>query len=217
MAACLVDGDLGKYLEAKAEEKGLKVLGWWASGERHITNNVRPITKVEDMQGIRMRTPPNPIYLETFRLMGSNPQAIDASEVYQALQQGVVDGQENPYNNTSQRKFYEVQKYLSNSAHFFGYSWFLMNKAKYDALSDKERRTLSEAVKKITPEQWALARKTNADARDYMVSKGMEYTEIPAEEFVRFQEKTKPLYDSVRKQIGDEGMDKLMAAIASCR
>lgn len=215
-AFCIVDSDFGNWLKQKAEQKGVVVISWWSSGARHVTNNKRPIRTVEDFAGLRIRTPPNPTFLETFKLLGANAQAIDITEVYQALQQGVIDGQENPYNNTLQRKFNEVQKHLSNSGHFYAYSWILMNKKKYDALEPTLRQALLDEAAKITPDQRALADKSNTEARKKLEDGGMTFTEIAPSELAKMREKVLPLYETTRKRIGNEPIDRLLDAIKKC-
>lgn len=215
-AKCLVDGELGDYLEAKAEAQGLKVLGWWASGARNVTNSRQPITKLEDIAGLRIRTPPNATYLETFRALGANPMSIDISETYQAMQQQLIDGQENPYSNIATRKFYEVQGHVSNTGHFFAYTWFLMNKASFDNLDAAEQTALQAEIDKITPQQWADADAANKASLETLIDNGMTYTEIAPEELARMREATLPIYEAARASVGDEALDKLMVAIDHC-
>ena len=115
----LLDGPLGKELADKSAEKGLIVLGYWDNGIRQMTNSKRPITKVEDMKGLKMRTPPDATLVDIMQALGAEAQQIKFAELYVALQQGVVDGQENPLVNIYASKLYEVQKYLAMTNHQF--------------------------------------------------------------------------------------------------
>ena len=108
----VLDGPLGKELADKSAEKGLVVLGYWDNGIRQMTNSKRPITKVEDMKGLKMRTPPDAMLVDIMQALGAEAQQIKFAELYVALQQGVVDGQENPLVNIHASKLYEVQKYI---------------------------------------------------------------------------------------------------------
>jgi TRAP-type transport system periplasmic protein len=215
-AYCLVDGDLGDFLANAAAEKGLIILGWMENGPRHVTNNVRPIKAVADLQGLKLRTPPSELMLETFRAVGANPTPLDIAELYQALQQGVVDGQENPYDNMLVRNFDEVQKYLSNTGHIFSWSTVFMNKDAFDGLGAAEQAAIREAMAKAVAEQRQLAQTKNREARDALIERGMTYDEIASEELASFREATRPVYDLVRQKVGDEAVDETLAAIERC-
>ena len=123
----LLDGALGKELSDKSAEKGLIVLGYWDNGIRHMTNSKKPIAKVEDMKGLKMRTPPDSVLVDIMQSLGAEAQQIKFAELYVALQQGVVDGQENPLMNIHASKLYEVQKHLALTSHQFQMTPFLMS------------------------------------------------------------------------------------------
>jgi len=216
MAYCLIDTALGEHLAKKVQEKGLVVVGWMSNGIRHMTNNKRPIKKMEDINGLKIRTPPSETYLATFRALGANATPLDIKELYQALQQGVVDGQENPYGNTAARKFNEVQKYLSNSGHFFSWAWIVMNKRSYDRLKPEYRSALTEAAFRAVAAQRALAARENTASRDTLVKRGMQYDEIPAAEFERLRQAVKPVYEQARQKIGEETMKIAMDSLKRC-
>lgn len=216
LAYCMIDSDLGDYLVKKTQDRGLVVLGWMSNGIRHMTNNKRPIKKMDDIKGLKVRTPPSEIYLSTFRALGANSTPIDIKELYQALQQGVVDGQENPYGNTAARKFNEVQKYLSNSGHFFSWAWLVMNKRSYDRLKPELQTALREATFRAVAAQRAMAARENKAARDTLIQRGMQYDEIPAAEFARFRDAVKPVYEQARKKAGDEAINVVTKALKRC-
>ena len=216
-AYCIIDGEFGDYLSQKVEESaGLVVLAWMSNGARHVTNNVRPIKTMEDISGLKIRTPPSEMYLGTFRLLGANAVTIDIKELYQALQQGVVDAQENPYGNIEARKFDEVQKYLSNTGHFYAYAWVVMNKAKFDSLSSDNQAALREAAFRATHAQRAMMDRSNNMARSTLESRGMQYDELPAAELEKIRAAVAPLYDELQKKIGSEAIDIARKSVQAC-
>ena len=118
------------------------MLGYWDNGIRHMTNSKRPITKVEDMKGLKMRTPPDAVLVDIMQSLGAEAQQIKFAELYVALQQGVVDGQENPLVNIHASKLYEVQKHLALTSHQFQMTPFLMSKRSWDKLSDADSKAV---------------------------------------------------------------------------
>mgnify|MGYP003108918658 CR=1 FL=1 len=216
-AYCMIDGSLGQALSAKVGEKNLVVLGWMVNGFRNVTNNVRPISSVDDINGLKIRTPPSKTYLETFRALGANPQPVDIAELYQALQQGVVDGQENPYDNIELRRFNEVQKYLSNTGHFFAWVWIVANKDSYEKISDADRTVLTEIINKRVEEQRMAAAKLADTSRNNLVSEGMTYTEISQEGLLAFRDKTAPVYELIKQQVPAEVYAAALQAASDCQ
>jgi TRAP-type transport system periplasmic protein len=155
----LLDGPLGKELADKSAEKGLVVLGYWDNGIRHMTTTKKPINGVEDMKGLKMRTPPDSVLVDIMQALGAEAQQIKFAELYVALQQGVVDGQENPVANIHASKLYEVQKHLALTSHQFQMTPFLMGKRTWDKLSDADRKAVTEAAAEATALQRKLSRR----------------------------------------------------------
>jgi len=215
-AICQMDSGLGKYLEDKMAEKGVLVLGWAQVGARHITNNKRPIKSVADMEGLKIRTLPGEAWQLTFRALHANPTPIDIKELYQALQQGVVDGQENPYDNMVVRKFSEVQKYLSNSGHFYDWAAYMVNKSAFEKLSADQQSAVRKAAAKAVAEQRATSIRENKVARDQLIKEGMEYHELTPADLAKFREATRSVYEQMRKKLGDEAMNMVEAGIKKC-
>ena len=188
----LLDGPLGKELADKSAEKGLIVLGYWDNGIRHMTDSKRPITKVEDMKGLKMRTPPDTVLVDIMQALGAEAQQIKFAELYVALQQGVVDGQENPVMNIHASKLYEVQKHLALTSHQFQVTPFLMSKRSWDRLSDADRKAVQEAATEAT----ALQRKLSQESEDKLLadlkSKGVQVTTVDK---AGFQKATAPVLD----------------------
>jgi TRAP-type transport system periplasmic protein len=179
----LLDGPLGKELSDKSTEKGLVVLGYWDNGIRHMTNSKKPIAKVEDMKGLKMRTPPDSVLVDIMQSLGAEAQQIKFAELYVALQQGVVDGQENPLMNIHASKLYEVQKHLALTSHQFQMTPFLMSKRSWDKLSEADRKAVTEAAAEAT----ALQRKLSQESDDKLLAdlkaKGVQVTTVDKSAF----------------------------------
>lgn len=172
----LLDGPLGKELADRSADKGLVLLGTWDNGIRQMTNSKRAITKVEDMKGLKMRVPPDATLVDIMKSLGAESQQIKFAELYVALQQGVVDGQENPLVNIHASKLYEVQKHLALTNHQFQMTPFLMSKRSWDKLSDADKKAVQEAAAEAT----ALQRKLSQEADDKLLAelkaKGVQVT-----------------------------------------
>jgi tripartite ATP-independent transporter DctP family solute receptor len=170
----LLDGPLGQELAQKSADKGMVVLGYWDNGIRHMSNSRKPITKPEDLKGMKMRTPPDAVTVDIMQSLGAEAQQIKFAELYVALQQGVVDGQENPLMNISASKLYEVNKYISLTGHKYEMTPFLMSKRSWDKLNDADRKALQDAATEAT----ALQRKLSQEADDKLIadlkSKGVQ-------------------------------------------
>ena len=156
----MLDGPLGKELADKTAEKGMVVLGYWDNGIRHMSNSKRALSKPEDLKGLKMRTPPDAVTVDIMQALGAEAQQIKFAELYVALQQGVVDGQENPLMNIHASKLYEVNKFISLTGHKYEMTPLLMSKRSWDRLPEADRRVVMDAAKEAT----ALQRKLSADA-----------------------------------------------------
>jgi tripartite ATP-independent transporter DctP family solute receptor len=181
----LLDGPLGKELADKSAEKGLILLGTWDNGIRQMTNSKRPITKVDDVKGLKMRVPPDAVLVDIVTALGAEAQQIKFAELYVALQQGVVDGQENPLVNIHASKLYEVQKYLAMTNHQFQMTPFLMSKRSWDKLSDADKKAVREAAAEAT----TLQRKLSAEADEKLLAdlkaKGVQVTTVDKTAFAK--------------------------------
>ncbi len=162
----VLDGPLGKELAERSAEKGMIVLGYWDNGVRHMSNNKKPLLKPEDLKGMKMRTPPDAVTVDIMQALGAEAQQIKFAELYVALQQGVVDGQENPLMNIHASKLYEVQKFISLTGHKYEMTPFLMSKRSWDKLTDADRKAVQEAAAEAT----ALQRKLSQESDDKLVA-----------------------------------------------
>jgi len=181
----VLDGPLGKELADKSAEKGLILLGTWDNGIRQMTNSKHPIAKVEDMKGLKMRTPPDAVLVDIMQALGAEAQQIKFAELYVALQQGVVDGQENPLVNIHASKLYEVQKHLALTNHQFQMTPFLMSKRSYDKLSDADRKAVREAAAEATALQRKLSQEADEKLLAELKAKGVQVTTVDKAVFAK--------------------------------
>lgn len=172
----LLDGPLGKELAQASEKKGMILLGTWDNGIRQMTNSKHPINTVQDMKGLKMRVPPDATLVDIMQALGAESQQIKFAELYVALQQGVVDGQENPLVNFEASKLYEVQKYLAMTNHQFQMTPFLMSKRTWDKLGEADRKAIQEAADEASALQRELSRKADEKLLSELKSKGVEIT-----------------------------------------
>jgi tripartite ATP-independent transporter DctP family solute receptor len=169
----LLDGPLGQELAQKSADKGMVVLGYWDNGIRHMSNNKKPILKPEDLKGMKMRTPPDAVTVDIMQALGAEAQQIKFAELYVALQQGVVDGQENPLMNIHASKLYEVQKFISLTGHKYEMTPFLMSKRTWDRLSEGDRKLVREAAAEATALQRRMSQESDEKLVAELKSKGV--------------------------------------------
>jgi TRAP-type transport system periplasmic protein len=200
----VLDGKAGDWFSDKMPAAGVINLAWWENGFRHTTNSKRPITKVEDFDGVKMRVMQNTIFIDTFKTLGSNAVPMAFSEVYSALETKTVDGQENPYNNIENMKFYEVQKYLTLTKHAYSPTLVLFSKKIFDTLSPAEQATLKECAGVGRVEQRKVNREKEAQSVANLKAKGMQVNEISPAEMARIRDKAKVVYERHGKTIGEE-------------
>jgi len=194
-ADALLDGPLGQALIAKLPEKGLVALGYWDLGFRNVTNSKRPIAKPADLDGLKLRVIPNPVFLETFKAFKANPVPMPFAELYGALESKAVDGQENPLAVILSNKFFEVQKYVSATRHVYAANIVLVSRKFWDRLSPTERKILSDAADEARGYQRQVSRAAADKAVAELQAKGMVYNEVTAAEQARMREIAKPVTD----------------------
>lgn len=192
-ADTVVDGAFGSKMHAKLEEKGLVGLAYYELGFRSLTNSRRPINKVSDIEGLKLRVIPNPINVDWVKALGANPTPLPFPEVYAALEQKAIDGQENPVTVINANKFYEVQKNLALTNHQYNPQSVLISKKFWDSLSAAEKQVLKSAAQESAKYQREQARGQVAGALDNLKKNGMAATELPAPEMTILREKMKPV------------------------
>jgi len=194
-ADALVDGPLGKMLTAKLPEKGVIVLAFFDLGFRNVTNSKRPIMKGSDLEGLKLRVIPNPVFLETFRTFKANPLPMPFAELYGALESKAVDGQENPFAVILSSKLYEVQKYVSGTNHVYATNPVQISKRFWDKLSPVEQKLLQDAAIEAQNYQRVVSREISGKALGELQAKGMIYNDLPAAELAKMRADVKPVYD----------------------
>ena len=180
------------------EEKGYKVIGFWENGIRHISNNVKPINTPADLEGVKIRTPKSTWRVKMFSAWGANPTPMSFSEVFVALQTGVIDGQENPYTNIYAAKLNEVQKYLSVTGHVYTPSYLTAGAQQWEKLPEDVRQILEKTA--VDVQGWMYATGTMDDMA--LRSKLGETMEVNVADRAAFVEASKPIYEEFAKEVG---------------
>jgi tripartite ATP-independent transporter DctP family solute receptor len=216
-ADAVVDGQVGKALTDQLPAKGLVGLTFWEYGYRNLSNSKRPVTKLEDLQGLKIRVVQAPIYIDTFNTLGANAIPLPLPELYSALEQKTVDGQENPLNVILFNKFYEVNKYVSRTQHIYNPLQLLMSKKTWDKLSPAEQKIVQEAASESKAYERKVARDQDAKAVEQLKAAGVQFNDVSPQELARFKEKAKPVIDKYSKQVSETVMKDTNAAIAKVR
>jgi tripartite ATP-independent transporter DctP family solute receptor len=206
------DGPIGDEVLQDLPQAKLIGLGYWENGFRHVTNNKKPIMTAEDFQGLKLRTLESKVHVEFWKMMGTNPTPMSFSQLYSALEQNVVDGQENPYGNAVASKFFEVQKYLTNTGHVYNANVFIVSKIFYDSLSDKEKDIVKKAALEARDYQRKLNEEEDQNSVAFLKEKGMKINDLNPGEKEKILQMVQPLYKSVAQQIGGDLVDRLLAA-----
>ena len=202
-----VDGELGQKLNTYLSKKGFEVLGYQENGFRHVTNSKRPIKTPADLKGLKIRTMENPMHIAFFKELGANPTPMSWGELYTALQQGTVDAEENPYAMIDDGKFYEVQKYVSETGHVFSYEILIANKKFMDKLPADLRKVVVDAAHKAIMTQRASLEKEEAAFKAKVTKAGLTANELTPEQKKPFVEATKKVYAQFENELGKEIMD----------
>ena len=213
----VVDGPVGKAFLDKMPEKGLVGLSWFEHGFRNLTNSRRPVTKLEDIQGLKIRVEQNAVAIDTWNALGSNAVPMPFPELYGALEQKAVDGQENPYSTVDSTKFYEVQKYLSVTKHKYTPLVLTLSKKFWDQLSADEKKVIQESAVEAAVYQRKANRDLNEKYLQSLKKVGMQINEIPAAELARMRAKVQPVVDKYSAQIGGTLVKDLYSEIEKAR
>jgi tripartite ATP-independent transporter DctP family solute receptor len=216
-ADAVLDGPVGQKVMDKLQEKGLIGLVYWENGFRNLTNNKRPVTKVEDMDGIKLRVMQNNVFLDSFKLLGANAVPLPFSELFSALETKTVDGQENPYNTILSSKFYEVQKYLSVTNHVYSPWIVTVSKKWWDSLSKDEQKILLDAAKKSRDFERKDTRAEAAQALAELRTKGMLINELTPTETDRMRARLTQVNASIATGVGQALWDETQAELKRLR
>lgn len=194
-ADAVVDGPFGQKLHARLADKNIVGLAYWELGFRSITNGKRPIAKVEDIDGLKLRVIPNAINVDWVKALGANPTPMAFPEVYAALDSKAIDGQENPLNVILANKFAEVQKHLALTNHQYNPQSLIFSKKVWDTLSADEKKILQDAAAESARYQRRVSREAATGNLDALKKAGMQVTEFSAAEQARLRDRLKPVID----------------------
>jgi len=209
----VADGPVGQELYAKLNKAGMQGLAVWDNGFRHFTNNKRQLRRPEDFKGLKFRVQ-GKVEESMMNALGGGAQVMAFSEVFGALQQGVVDGQANSWSNAYTQKFHEVQKFatIANSMNYLSYA-VVTNKDWWDKLKPEVRQVFTDAMKETTTFEWGLAEKDNADAYDKIkASSKLEFYTLTDDDTKALAEAVKPVFAEFESKIGKDLVDKVRAA-----
>lgn len=209
----VIDGPVGQAIDRKLQDKGFLSLGWMELGMRHVTNSKAPIRTIADFKGLKVRLQPNETHLSTFRTLGANPVAMDVKELYSALEQRVVDGQENPYTVIAASRFGEVQKHLSNTGHFFDFIAVVASKRAFEQLKPEYQKAVREAMATTIAHQRKLAAEQDA-VRFAELKAKMTYTEITPAAREEMRKATLPVIEDVKKRAGADLVNQVLGEAA---
>lgn len=199
-AYSVMDGPIGQDFFAQLKENKVLGLGWFENGFRNITNSKRPITKPEDLAGLKIRVMENPVPIATFNEVGANAVAMAWGEVFTALQQGTIDAQENPMSVIYLQRLYEVQDYLSLTEHFYAPALFLMSQQVFDKLSPEDQKIILDAAAETTEFERQEAKRQAEEYVSKCEEEGMKINEVDKSLFV---EAMAPVYEKFESQFGD--------------
>ena len=216
-ADAVVDGPFGQGLHKKLEEKGLVGLAYYELGFRELTNSKRPINKVEDIAGLKLRVIPNPINVDWVKALGANPTPLPFPELYAALEQGAVDGQENPVATIIGAKLNEVQKYMTLSYHQYNPQSIVVSKKFWDTLSPAEHKILQDAAHESIAFERAQSRAALATGLDSLKKSGMQITELAPAEVAKLRDKMKPVIAKHSATAGEATVKAMMAELEKAR
>jgi len=209
-----IDGAVGKEIAKMGEAAGFQVIGYWLIGGRHIVNRVRPINTPADCAGLKLRVINSQVYIQSFRALGASTVAMDPSELYLALQQGVIDGFEYPIPDLLSYKLYEVAKYLSLDNHTTDIFIISMNKGIWDGMAAEDRGMVSQAMRTAMDWQWKEQPNEIASALAKLRTL-MQVNEITPENKALFIKATRPVYEQFQGSIGKDFLDLAMKELGS--
>ncbi len=208
----VLDGEFGDEMLDMLEDQGLVGLAWWENGFRNLTNDTRPVESVDDLNGLNVRTMENDIHMDAWSAMGANPTPMAFTELFTAMQQGTIDGQENPYPTIETSNYDEVQQYLSGTNHVYTPFVFLMDKELWDGFTEEQQTIIEEAALEAGEYNRERNREVAEESLETL-QENMEYSEISEEELERFRESVEPVIENSRTDLGDEVVDRYLEEI----
>lgn len=213
----IFDGPMGKKLAATLDSKGLHLLAYYENGFRQLTNSVKEVKSPADLVGMKIRTMENPIHLATWRALGANPTPMPFSELFTAMQQKTIDGQENPIPTIYLLKFYEVQKYTTLTGHVYTPFLLLINSKLWESLPPEDKKIFEEAALESSKQERAANRKMNHDQIGELKKVGMKITELTPAQLKAFQDAVAPVYTEFEGKIGKGLVDEFRATAQNAK
>lgn len=209
----VLDGPVGQELLAKFDGTGIKGLAWAENGYRQITNSTKPVKAPQDVAGLRLRVMENPIQVDIWKTLGANPTSMAFGEVFSALEQGVVDGQENPWSTIYTSKFHEVQEYGSETRHVYTPFIIMISQQLFDRLSPADRAIVQEAAEATRDYNRTINREYQNYAKAQLADTGMKVTDLTDEQLAAFQQATQKVYDTWAPQIGADLVSRVQSQV----
>ncbi|QHJ70064.1 TRAP transporter substrate-binding protein [Planococcus halotolerans] len=210
----VLDGEVGQKFLDKLEDQNLVGLAYWENGFRDVTNSERAIETASDFEGLKLRTMENDLHLDAFKALGANPTPMAFGELFTAMQQGTVDGQENPIPTIYLQGFYEVQDYVSTTHHIYSPFVFLMSKEFFDGLTEEQQTIVTEAAVEAGALNRELNREAVAEYAEELKAEGMNYNEVTPEARAEMVEIVQPVLDEYAEKIGKETVQEVYDAVA---
>ena len=213
----IVDGPVGKKLHGLLDAKGIVGLAYWELGYRQMTNSKRALNTVEDIDGLKLRVIPNPINVDWVKALGANPTPLPFPEVYAALEQKAIDGQENPVAVIAANKFWEVQKYIALTNHQYNPQSVIISKKFWDTLSAAEKTIIADSANEATKAQRDASRATLAANLDLLKKNGMIITTFSPTEVAKLSAKMGPVISKHAANVGEATVNEMLAELAKIR
>ena len=210
-ARAVLDGPVGQEILAKFQDRQLIALAWGEQGFRHITNNRQPIEKPEDLAGLKIRTMENPVHIAAFETAGAAPTPMSWPEVIPALQQGAIDGQENPLSVIVSAKLWEVQKYLTVSGHVYSPAMLIVSPTFWDSLSDEDKKLFTDGAIKGKEAMRAFVDQSEKNGIETAKQNGMQVNELSDAQKAEFQKAIQAAYDGYYETYGKDLVDSIVA------
>ncbi|MBB6448631.1 tripartite ATP-independent transporter DctP family solute receptor [Geomicrobium halophilum] len=208
----VLDGPFGDQMLDMLEDQDLVGLAWWENGFRNLTNDIRPVESIDDLDGLTLRTMETDIHLDVWDALGANPTPMSMGEVFTGLQQGTIDGQENPYPTIDLEGFDEVNDYLSGTNHVYTPFVFLFSKPIWDELDEDQQEAIAESAYEAREFNRERTREVEESSLEDIQDR-MEFSEITDEEYERFQEAVEPVIEDHSVTIGEDIVNDFMEAV----
>lgn len=217
-AVAVMQSDVAQGMLDAFDGTGIKALAFSENGYRQLSNSVRPVESPEDVAGLdvgglTIRTMENPVHLSIWETLGANPTPMAFGELFSAMEQGVVDGQENPWSTILTSNFYEVQDYGTETRHVYTPFILMMSESTWDGLHEEYQALVQEAARQSAEYEIQLATEYDDWSREQLEERGMEITRLDDEQLAAFQEAVQPVYDEWAPEIGEDLIEEIQAIV----